>query len=286
MVSHSLKPRCRFFSHTTANRLQGPWTASRRRGPASQHGPDRSLPGDWRLTLLTVPGYAISVRLSQFSGPFGVVLGWVLAIITRPFDVVWFGAKLGVECKNVPGNKDETPDGIFIKFRVQNSTKRRVAKSCRAYLVELHKISNNKVISENLIPDTFQLPWAGHDFEPRDIPYKVNQYVDLVRFSKHAEGWNFLTKPPLYSSLATLAGHRGTYRFTVVVARRWRNPSSEAGLHRLQRRLARCHTALRVVIQHDAQCCAILIGGSRPTGLSSTTPLAAGTQPGKRPPAG
>jgi hypothetical protein len=39
-----------------------------------------------------------------------------------------------------------------------------------------------------------------------------------VRFFKNAGGWNFLTKPHLYSSLAALADHRGTYRFTVVVA--------------------------------------------------------------------
>jgi hypothetical protein len=68
------------------------------------------------------------VSFSEFSGTFGVVLGWLLAIITRHFDDVWFGAKLGIECKGVPGNKDETSDGIFIEFRVQNSTKRRVSK--------------------------------------------------------------------------------------------------------------------------------------------------------------
>jgi hypothetical protein len=50
----------------------------------------------------SVPGYSVSVRLSEFSGPFGVVLGWLLAMITRHFDDVWFGAKLGLECKRVP----------------------------------------------------------------------------------------------------------------------------------------------------------------------------------------
>jgi hypothetical protein len=129
-----------------------------------------------------------------------------------------FGARLKIAFTDVPGSKDETPDNIFVKFRVENSTMRHVAKNCRAYLVEVHKISNAKVISENLIPDTFQLPWAGHDFEARDMPAKVRYYVDLMRFSKHQPGWRFLTKPDLYSSLRALADHRGTYRFTVVVA--------------------------------------------------------------------
>lgn len=151
-------------------------------------------------------------------GIIGVVVGWMLSILTRHFEEVWFGAKLTIECNGVPGNKDENPDDLYIKFRVRNSTERHVAKNCRAYLVDLHKISNGKVVSGGLIPDTFQLPWAGWDFEPRDIPFKVNQYVDLVHFSKHTSGWQIATKPWFYPSLAPLAEHRGTYRFTVVVA--------------------------------------------------------------------
>lgn len=164
----------------------------------------------------------VGMNTSGFWGIIGVVvgsvLGWVLAIMTRHYEQVWFGAKLTIACKDVLGNKDETPDNVFVRFSVQNINQRHVAKNCRAYLVELHKISNAKVISENLISDTFQLPWPNDDFEPRDTPAIVKHYVDLVRFSKHEPGWKFMTKPALYSSLATLADHRGTYRFKVVVA--------------------------------------------------------------------
>jgi hypothetical protein len=160
----------------------------------------------------------MEIPVSLLGAPLGVVVGWVLATVTRHFEEVWFGAKLTIDCQHAPGNKDETADRIYIKFRVQNTTKRRVAKNCRAYLVELHRISNGRVVSENLISDTFQLPWAGHDFETRDIPAKVSQYVNLVRFSKHAPDWEFLTKPGFYASLALLPKHRGTYRFTAVVA--------------------------------------------------------------------
>ena len=147
-----------------------------------------------------------------------MLLGWGLATLTRYFDEIWFGAKLTIDCRDAPGKRDETTDTVFMKFRVQNSTKRRVAKNCRAYLVALHKYSNGKAISENLVSDTFQIPWAGYDFEARDIPARVSQYVDLVSFSKHSPGWCFATKPGFYPSLAPLAEHRGTYRFTVVVA--------------------------------------------------------------------
>ncbi len=153
-----------------------------------------------------------------FIGIAGVVVGWMLSIVTRHFEEVWFGAKLRIDCKGVPGNTDQNLQDAYVRFRVQNTTDRRIAKSCRAYLVALHKFSNNKEVSENLISDTFQLPWAGYDYEPRDIPAKVNLYIDLVHFSKQAPGWAFATKPPFHHSLGPIANHRGTYRCTVVVA--------------------------------------------------------------------
>ena len=81
-------------------------------------------------------------------------------------------------------------------------------------------MSNGKVVSENLLPDSYQLPWAGYSYEARDIPAKVNQYIDLVHFSKDAQkqGWIIATQPWFPPSLKPLADHRGTYLFTVVVA--------------------------------------------------------------------
>jgi len=156
--------------------------------------------------------------LRAFAPIIGVVIGWMLVILTRHLEQIWFGAKLKIDCQHAPGKTDETPVAVFMKFRVRNSAERHVAKNCRAYMVELHKVSNGKVVSENLISDTFQLPWAGPSFDARDIPAKISLYVDLVHFSKHQPGWVFCTNPGFYPSLAPLGDHRGTYRFTVVVA--------------------------------------------------------------------
>src|SRR5215471_16712396 len=86
----------------------------------------------------------------------GVVIGWVLGMLTRYFDQVMFGAKLKID-HPVPGSMDENATDVYIKFRVRNNRTHRIAKSSRAYLVELHKMSNGRVISENLLPDSFQL---------------------------------------------------------------------------------------------------------------------------------
>lgn len=161
---------------------------------------------------------SILKSLGPIFGLIGVTIGWVFTVVTRRWEEAWFGAKLAIEGRKAPGHKSETADKVYMKFRVQNTTERRIAKHCRAYIVELHKISNRKVISQNLVTGSFQLPWAGYDFEPRDIPAKVAQYVDIVRFSKHEPGWEFLTRPRFYKSLTPLKEHRGTYRVRVVVA--------------------------------------------------------------------
>ena len=78
----------------------------------------------------------------------GVILGWLLTAITRHNEEVWFGARLHIDCQRAPGNKSETCDDVYVKFRVCNKAKRRVAKNCRAYLVDLRKLSNSKIVSE------------------------------------------------------------------------------------------------------------------------------------------
>jgi hypothetical protein len=148
----------------------------------------------------------------------GVILGWGLNILSRRFEEAWFGAKLVIDGEEAPGRRDETADKVYLRFSVRNTRERHLCKNCRAYLVELHKISDGKVISENLLPDSFQLPWAGYDFKPRDIPARVAQYVNIVCISKTAPGWEFLTYPGFYESLSFVKEHRGTYRVTVVVA--------------------------------------------------------------------
>jgi hypothetical protein len=90
----------------------------------------------------------------------------------------------------------------------------------------LYKVSDGRVVDGNLLSDSFQLPWAGHDFEPRDVPAGIAQYVNLVLFSKHIPGWTILTKPGFYTSLSHLTQYQGTYRFKVVVAGNGSRPAT------------------------------------------------------------
>jgi len=59
------------------------------------------------------------------------------------------------------------------------------------------------------------LSWPFHEFGPRDIPTGPDFYVDLVRISKHASGWNLCIEND-YPNHAPLKTYRGIYRFHLV----------------------------------------------------------------------
>ncbi len=163
-----------------------------------------------------MPAPAPTSSLPPWIGPiFGVIVGFLLSTISRAFDEAWFGPKLVIDCEGAPKNKDESNDKLWVRFRVRNLNKRRMAKQCYAYLVGLYKITDGRIVSENLLADSFQLPWAGYSFEPRTIPFGVAQYVDLVQFSKNDPGWIIVVNR---NSLGHhLNGYQGTCRFDVIV---------------------------------------------------------------------
>jgi hypothetical protein len=153
--------------------------------------------------------------IPNWLGPLiGVVVGFMLNMVHQYFQERWFGPKLIIS-----GRKGEGPNAVWMRFRVQNMNKRRVARNCRAYLTAIHQISNNRPISDNLAADSVQLSWEGGDFDPRDIPYGASQYGDIVYFPKQDKSdWQFHTRPNYLNENLNLKGYRGTYRFSVIVA--------------------------------------------------------------------
>jgi hypothetical protein len=147
-----------------------------------------------------------------------VFIGWLGGLFSRSIEERYSGAKLVIDCPP-DGSKDITENAVYMKVRLRND-RLRLAKSCRVYLVELHEMREGKIIRGNKISDSFQLPWAGYDYDARDVPYKVSQFVDIMTFGKEPpESWTFRTKPKFYQSLVTaLSNYDGTYQFTILAA--------------------------------------------------------------------
>jgi hypothetical protein len=131
--------------------------------------------------------------------------------------------KLEIDFEGTPGanivdahykRKDGTDvDDIYIRVRVRNLGQ-RTAKGSRVFLTTLQEVQpTGATITE--IYDSLSLPWAGWAFEPRDIPPGVSFYADLMRVSRHTEGWIFSAEKK-FAIKAALEQYSGTYRFRVT----------------------------------------------------------------------
>jgi hypothetical protein len=102
---------------------------------------------------------------------------------------------------------------ILIRVKVLNRGW-RTAKNCRVYLIDLHEVHGGKPKSA-AFHDSLPLPWAGWDFNPRDIPRGVRGFIDVVRFRKDVQAWNF-TFQVFAGDRDALNNFAGTYRFRIA----------------------------------------------------------------------
>lgn len=110
----------------------------------------------------------------------------------------------------------DTPDEIFIRVGIKN-VGRRVANGAQAFLTSVEEIEPGSTIATKFY-DSKPLAWAGWSFERRDLPpsNKVCFYADVLKISKHTEGWNFAVQN-LLSSQASMTKFAGTYRFHIAL---------------------------------------------------------------------
>jgi hypothetical protein len=138
--------------------------------------------------------------------------------------LTWDTPALEIDCTRAPGRiggaNNPAQKDVYMKFRVQNTRPGTVARNCRAYLIGIHEVRDTEVMTENLSPDSVQLPWEGGDFEPRNIPSAHphgthSQYGDIVHFSKREgdAGWIFHTKLPIGRK-----DYQGVYQFRILVS--------------------------------------------------------------------
>jgi hypothetical protein len=161
----------------------------------------------------------LSALLGSVSGLFSGVLG-------RRLEEWWDRPKLLVEFdQNETGFRTEGrwTDGdtevveIYIRARVRNVGRGRVAKQCRPYLVNIEEVHTAGTTQTTFI-DSFVLRWPGliPDYEPRDLPTGINQFFDVVGVLRNKPGWRFAFRER-FTEHDDLLYYEGTYRFTVLV---------------------------------------------------------------------
>ena len=104
-------------------------------------------------------------------------------------------------------------NGIVFRASIRNCGK-RPALNCKVFVIALDKIHSSGTTLTGF-KDSRQAPWAGWSFEPRAIYSAGTLYVDFVRVSKLASGWEFPYERTMAQDKA-LQGYRGIYRFQLV----------------------------------------------------------------------
>ena len=146
------------------------------------------------LAILLIPLFCLLVSSGLGSaiwevGLLATVSGWLLGFVTsvlkEPVEQFLFGPELLLtpdRLKTVP--REGRPEYLFLRVRVKN-TKQRIAKRCRAYLVNIEQwdASKGEFASFACLPSP-PLIWSyDAETDAVDIPYNVSRSVDVLYYS-------------------------------------------------------------------------------------------------------
>ncbi len=162
--------------------------------------------------------------ISAGSALLGGILGGLLNGAYQHFFDWYYGPKLQIDYEGTEANQvssvhkdkaDKDVEEIYIRARVQNTGRRRLAKSCRVFLTAITEVHTSGIMP-TAFHDPMPLAWPLNDFDPRDVPVGIPFYVNIMRVSKNEPGWMFSVQQ-MFASHAPLRDYKGTYRLQLTV---------------------------------------------------------------------
>lgn len=174
--------------------------------------------------MCTAPATDSATWLSYLAPLGSFMLGSVTAVFAEPVRQFIFRPKVELGFSNKDDCITKTPttgghNAIYVRVKVTN-TKPRLARQCRAYLVNIELQNQNGSFVPTIYSDSIQLAWSCRDkgLDPLDLPRGVSQYIDVVATDEASNDYSPQIAPfPLrYKSLFDPAPK--TLRFTIQVA--------------------------------------------------------------------
>jgi hypothetical protein len=111
-------------------------------------------------------------------------------------------------------------EALYIRIKVVNK-KPRLARGCRAYLVNVETKSTPTGFAPTLYADSIQLAWScqvsGCERNALDLPNGVSQYVDVIATSKANNTFTPQIVPFPFRYQQLFSTKSETYRLTVQV---------------------------------------------------------------------
>jgi hypothetical protein len=156
------------------------------------------------------------------------IAGFLSAVFAEPIRKWLYRPKLELEfVKESPNYKARTPERIgqstheayYIRVKATN-TKGKIAKGCRAYLVNIEKDNSTGIFDSTEYCDSIQLAWSCRDnqaYEGIDLPNGIAQFIDVIVTRDFTKAFELQTmvKPFRYKKLYQ---EQGIFRLTIQVS--------------------------------------------------------------------
>ena len=162
----------------------------------------------------------------MLSAILGFLGGFLSAIFAEPLRQWLFRPRLKLEFENNGDFVVRTPEGPnmqheahVVRTKVTN-TSGRLAKSCRAFLINIERLDNSGKWERTVYSDSLQLGWSALENDrhsPRDLPKNVPHYVDIVSALQSTASF-MPAVPTAPFRYANLWQSSDTYRFTIMVS--------------------------------------------------------------------
>ncbi len=154
------------------------------------------------------------------------VLGFISAVFAEPARQRLFRPVLRLSFSGADDCVTRTPtiggsEAVYFRVKVTNE-KPRLARACRAYLVNVETKPAGAGFVRTLYADSIQLAWScqvsGNERNPLDLPNGVSQYIDVIATSQATNSFTPQISPFPFRYNQLFSRYSETYRFTIQVA--------------------------------------------------------------------
>lgn len=164
--------------------------------------------------------------LSAITPIVSFILGFISAVFAEPARQRLFRPILQLRFSNTPDCVAKTPtvgegEAIYIRVGVVNEN-RRLARQCRAYLVNTEVQNDLGEFEPTIYVDSIQLAWScrkeGKQRDAVDLPNGVSQYIDVLATDKSNNCFRPQISPFPFRYQEVFTNTPKTFKFTVQVS--------------------------------------------------------------------
>lgn len=167
--------------------------------------------------------------LGFFTPLISFLLGFITAVFSEPLRQWFFRPVLKLSFEKSEDFVSRTPmknggkehEAYYIRIKVEN-IKRRLAKACRAYLINVEEQDESGQFKKSIYADNLSLAWSCQEPDearkPIDLPNGVAQFVDVIATDSIFNNYFIQVQPFPYRYERLFDKKPKTFRLTIQVS--------------------------------------------------------------------